>query len=198
MSLRTILDYWFGSIAETPAYFRARNHLWFRSDPEVDATVRAHFIVDWQEGANGKLDSWALSPRGRLALIVLLDQFSRNIFRGTPQAFAQDPAARRLCLEGLEGQVDKQLHPIERIFFYLPLEHAEDLELQQKSISVFSELAENAPPTLKDAFTENLDYALRHHEIIATFGRFPHRNAILKRVSTPEEEAFLKLPGSSF
>ncbi len=135
----------------------------------------------------GGLEQWRSTPLAALALVVVLDQFSRNMFRGTPRAFAGDPAALAAATVALERGFDRLLSPAERIFMYLPFEHAEDLAAQHRSLALFEALDPN-----------DLEYARRHHEIIARFGRFPHRNAVLGRESTPEEIEFLKGPGSSF
>jgi uncharacterized protein (DUF924 family) len=131
-------------------------------------------------------------------LIILVDQFPRNIFRGTPEAFAFDSTAQELTLEGLNLGHDQALFPIERVFFYLPLEHAEIVKIQELSVAKFNQLASEAPITLKANFESSADYAVRHYVIIEKFGRFPHRNAILERDSTLEEIEFLKGPNSSF
>ena len=140
-----------------------------------------------------------ISPAVRLALILLLDQLPRNIHRGTPAAFAQDPLARDLCLKGLSIGADKSLSPLERVFFYLPLEHAESREQQARSVALFEALAaEQAGTPAQATFAGFADFARRHQVIIERFGRFPHRNDILGRTSTPEEAAFLQQPGSGF
>jgi len=131
-------------------------------------------------------------------LILLLDQLPRAIHRDTPEAFAQDAAARILVEQGLESGADGLLRPIERLFFYLPLEHSEDLEDQDRSVELFRELAESVPDGQRLAFTNFVDYAQKHRDVVASFGRFPHRNRILGRESTAEEIAFLEQPGSSF
>ena len=151
-----------------------------------------------QAAADGSLDGWRETALGQLALIVLTDQFPRNMYRDTPAAFAFDALARRWCHEGIEAEADRALRPIERVFFYLPLEHSESLADQDLSLSVFRELALEAAPAMRESFDNFASYAVRHHAVIARFGRFPHRNAILGRASTPEEAAFLLTPGSSF
>jgi uncharacterized protein (DUF924 family) len=138
------------------------------------------------------------TSRGRLALILLLDQLPRSIHRGTPEAFAQDAAARQVADSGLAAGADRLLRPIERLFFYLPFEHSEDLADQHRSVRLFRELGESVLESQRDVFSGFLDYAVRHREVIERFGRFPHRNRILGRESTPEELAFLEEPGSSF
>ncbi len=139
----------------------------------------------------GELDHWKQTARGRLALIILLDQFSRNVYRGTAAAFAQDEAALALCTEGIELGQDRELEPCERTFFYMPLEHAEDAEAQALCVRKFREVAADAPAPWRDIFERNVDYANQHKEIVDRFGRFPHRNAVLGRASTPDEDAYL-------
>jgi uncharacterized protein (DUF924 family) len=131
-------------------------------------------------------------------LILLLDQLPRAIHRGTPAAFGQDAKARKLAEQGLESGADKLLRPIECLFFYLPLEHSEVLADQDRSVELFRELAASVPEAYRETFAAFIDYAVRHRNVIAEFGRFPHRNQILGRESTPEEKAFLEQPGSSF
>ena len=146
----------------------------------------------------GDLDDWRLSIDGRLALVLLTDQFPRNIFRDSPAAFHFDALARNLCVEGLATRADRELRPIERVFFYLPLEHSEDLDDQNRCVALFRELAEEVDADLKVTFENFVGFALRHHVIIERFGRFPHRNSVLGRRSTQEEIDFLAQPGSSF
>lgn len=196
---KEILEFWFGPEEELGWDFDpARYELWFGRSAETDRLVTERFGEDAHAAAAGELDDWAATPRGRMALLLLLDQFPRHIHRGRPEAFAQDPKAQALVVEGLALGHDQALSPIERSFFYLPLEHAENRELQARSVELYQALADAAPEAVKDRYLSFLDYAIRHKEIIDRFGRFPHRNAILGRESTEKEEAFLLLPGSSF
>ncbi|HEY0844597.1 MAG TPA: DUF924 family protein [Noviherbaspirillum sp.] len=190
----SIRDFWFGASQDDATVAAEQSSLWWTKHPDTDRRIRERFEPWLQKAAAGELDHWAAMPRGRLALILLTDQFPRNMYRNTPQAFAFDALARRWCMEGLRDGADRQLRPIERVFFYLPLEHAESLEDQERAVSLFRALAEQAGP----GFDGYLNYAIRHRDVIARFGRFPHRNRILGRVSTPEEAAFLTEPGSSF
>ena len=190
-----ILAYWFGDPPRPPA---ESCRLWFAASPATDAEVTARFGDDMRRAAAGRCDAWAATPQGRLALIVLLDQFPRHVHRGTRAAFDFDCEALDVCLDGLAAGDDRHLSMIERVVFYLPLEHVEDLSLQARSVTLYRELLEAARPEHSQAFGLIFDYAVRHRDIIARFGRFPHRNAILGRASTPEEVEFLKQPGSSF
>lgn len=193
-----VLEFWFGACEEDADVIAERSALWFRGGADVDATIRARFSGLHQAAINGQLDDWIVFPRGRLALVILVDQFSRNLFRANAQAFAHDALARTLCAQGLDSNVDRSLRPIERVFLYLPLEHSETLAHQQRSVELFQALHDNASSDTRDVFADYLDYARRHYAIVARFGRFPHRNAALGRSSTAEEIVFLEQPGSSF
>lgn len=193
-----LLDFWFGPLANPEDFNRDRYLMWFQNGRAYDQTIRERFGELWRQAEAGLLDDWAKTPVGRLALILLLDQVSRHIHRGAPLAFAQDQRAQALTLEGMAHGHDAALFPIQRLFFYLPLEHAEDLGLQQQSVAAFTRLRNEAPPALKKDCEGFLDYAIRHQKVIAHFGRFPDLNVILGRDSTPEEWAFLQEPGSSF
>lgn len=194
-----ILSYWFGpGGGDGWTFSEERLQLWFGKSAEVDEEIRARFGGDLDAAIRGELDDWTATPRGRLALLILLDQFSRHVFRGSPKAFAQDPKAQGIVLEGLERGDHRAIRPMERSFFYLPLEHAEDLALQERSVQLFRELADESPQPMRERYLSFLDYAERHEVIIRRFGRFPHRNLVLGRESTEEEEAFLLEPGSSF
>ena len=193
-----LLTFWFGSSTDAAAVAKEKSSLWWSKNPAIDAEIRQRFERLIGRAAAGELHEWQTSPRGRLALILLTDQFPRNIYRDSPDAFAYDPKALSWCLGGIEQALDLKLRPIERVFFYLPLEHAESLECQDRSVEQFRELLDAADAARKDVFKEYFDFAVRHRDIIARFGRFPHRNKILGRPSTSEELVFLNEPGSSF
>jgi uncharacterized protein (DUF924 family) len=164
----------------------------------VDQQIRQRFEGWIVKAANGNLDSWRLTPRGQLALIVLTDQFPRNIYRNSAQAFAYDSLARAWCKNGLADGSHETLRAIERVFFYLPLEHSESLADQDRAIDLYRALLDCVPPQHKPKFEGFLDFAIRHREIIRRFGRFPHRNRMLGRESTAAELIFLSQPSSSF
>lgn len=187
-----ILDFWF------PADQARANQLWWGKQPQLDAEIRDRFGPTLGAARAGLLDAWAEQPRDRLALIITLDQLSRNIHRDHPEAYAGDQQARALTHEGLARGHDRPLRPLERVFFYMPLEHSEFLADQESSVALMRTLAEEAEPDQRELFQGFVDYAIAHRDIVARFGRFPHRNAILGRVSTPEELEFLTQPGSSF
>jgi len=194
-----LLALWFGDEADDVLRATRQAPLWWGKSSEMDALLAKQFGAQAEAAANGELADWADLHHGRLALILLLDQLPRNIHRGTPAAFAQDPLARDLCLKGLSIGADKSLSPLERVFFYLPLEHAESREQQARSVALFEALAaEQAGTPSQATFAGFADFARRHQVIIERFGRFPHRNDILGRTSTPEEAAFLQQPGSGF
>jgi len=175
-----VLDFWF---AEGMA---AR---WFKADEAFDQEVRQLLLPLHEQAAEGRLDHWQESAPGALALVILLDQVPRNMFRGEPRAFATDAQALAVTKRALAKGFDQELRQVERVFLYLPLEHCEDLADQELCVQLTSALDENP---------EWGDYARRHRDVIARFGRFPHRNAVLGRETTPEEAVFLQEPGSSF
>jgi uncharacterized protein (DUF924 family) len=189
-----VLEFWFspGDATELAAPGKPRAE-WFRKDAAFDATIHARFAGLIEAALDGGLRDWDGTSPGALARILLLDQFTRNIFRDAPRAFAGDTLALAAATRMVDGGEDHELPPLQRWFVYLPFEHAEDLGMQGRSVALFAALAE-ATPSLQAA----LDYAIRHRDVIARFGRFPHRNVILDRASTAEELEFLRLPGSRF
>lgn len=197
-SPESILEFWFGESGNDAEVAARQAELWWSKNTEVDARMREHFEPLVIEAGNGSLDHWRSRPEGWLALILLTDQFPRNIFRGTPRSFEFDPTARSLCLDGLQAGMDGPLRLIHRVFFYMPLEHSEDRDDQARSVSLMRSLVDEAPPAQREVFENYVDFALRHQEIIDRFGRFPHRNRILGRPSSSEEVEFLSEPGSSF
>jgi uncharacterized protein (DUF924 family) len=195
-----VLDFWFGPDPLSPAHFSERLHLWFGGDdpPEViaerDALVTSRFKPLMDEAASGALDHWAGSPHRLLALVLLLDQFPRHVYRGRARAYAQDSRALAFTLHALTTGADATLSPAGRLFLYLPLQHAESAAMQEESISAYRRLLADAPEQHKKLFQSVLDFALQHRDVVARFGRFPHRNAALSRRSTPEEAEFLSTP----
>lgn len=185
-----ILDFWFGPPGSAERD-RSRD-IWFASDQGYDAALRDSFLADQQRAAAGEYDSWTATAEGSVALLLLLDQLPRNLYRGTPQAFATDARAREIAGITVPRGFDRDLPPVWRWFVYLPFEHSENMADQERSLALFAALP--ATPEHDEAKS----YAKRHYDVIRRFGRFPHRNAILGRPSTPEEDEFLKEPGSSF
>ncbi|MBX3624925.1 MAG: DUF924 domain-containing protein [Rhizobacter sp.] len=184
-----VLQFWFG---DGPPY--ADRPEWFRKSDAFDREIERRFAPLIENALQDGLSAWVAEPATALARVIVLDQFPRNVFRNTPKAFAGDPLALAAARAMVERGQDAALAPVQRVFVYLPFEHAEDLAAQDTSVQLFGTLAHDAP----EAGTGWLDYAERHHAIVVRFGRFPHRNAILGRPSTPEETAFLSQPGSSF
>jgi uncharacterized protein (DUF924 family) len=196
--IEDILDFWFGELDEHGCASPNQRKLWWQKSAEFDRTIRDLFLNDYEAVVAGDRDRWRSTPRGALATIILLDQFSRNMFRNTPEMFDADPLAREVCCEGLDDGFDEELGFDECVFFYMPLEHSENLEDHERCRHVFTELRDNAPEFLVGDAEHYLDYVRQHRVIIDRFGRYPHRNAILGRASTEEELKFLKEPGSSF
>ena len=184
-----ILEFWFGRPGSAE-YGHSRN-VWFRKDSAFDAEIMARFGVAIETAIAGGFADWS-SPRGALARILLLDQFTRSAFRGTPRAVAGDVRAVEVAGEAIARGDDGALTPLERWFMYLPYEHAESRESQERALALFRRLREQT------GLAEPLVWAEKHAAVIRLFGRFPHRNAVLGRVSTPEEIAFLAAPGSRF
>ena len=197
-SPETLCEFWFGTGQDDLDVIQQRSKLWWSKNPDVDAEIKARFSSYLAKAAIGELERWKQTPLGTLALILLTDQFSRNMYRDTAAAFAYDAIARTLCKQGIKDGIDQSLRPIQRVFFYMPLEHSESLADQEHCLQLFQRLAAESEPRSKDAFERYIDFAVRHQDIIDRFGRFPHRNALLNRVSTPAEIEFLKTPGSSF
>ena len=190
---REILTFWFGEDPDEAPLERAQT--WFRSDSAFDEEVRQRFRKHTEAAGRGLYDNWRDQPESCLAFIILLDQFPRNIYRGTPRAFAFDEMSLSASLDGQSRGFDEELRHVERWFFYMPMQHAEDLAIQRRSVERYRALAEEAPPSLEDALQEAYEYAVEHKEAIERFGRFPHRNDVLGRSSTPEEADYLEAGG---
>lgn len=193
-----VFEYWFGEKESAMSRIEELNRFWFMGGEEIDSEIREKFENLHSRAVSGDLDGWAETPRGRLALIIILDQFSRNLFRDRPEAFANDDRAQAIALEGLHLEMDEQLFSLGKVFFYMPLEHAENMDLQNKSVELFTKLRDDSPEPYREHFENYLDFAIKHREVIEKFGRFPGTNAALGRKSTPEEEAYLKETGSNF
>jgi len=189
--IQDVLDFWFsGSDLDSPTV-DSRMDRWFGSEPELDAEIIERFGDLVQRASTGDLDAWVQNPLGRLALIILLDQFRRNIYRGEPEAFARDNLALKICIEGTMAGDHKQLSAEHRMFFFMPLQHAESLKIQEKSVSIYNALAQSVSGTLQETFATCAQFAELHRDIIAEFGRFPHRNVILGREDSSAETAYL-------
>jgi uncharacterized protein (DUF924 family) len=193
-----IHEFWFGHNPDDAVTAQEKSKLWWSKNQDSDQEMRRQFATDVEATVVHELDEWKNNSRSLLSLILLTDQFPRNIYRAMPKAFQFDPMAQNLCLTGIEQGMEKKLRPIERVFFYLPLEHSESIEHQKLSVQLFTQLYQEVPQAHMDTFRGFLIFALRHRRVIERFGRFPHRNKILNRPSTPEEVDFLLEPGSSF
>ncbi len=189
--IEEILTFWFKEQALSAPQIDRRMDIWFGSDPVFDHEVAGQFGNDVELASTGQLDYWAETPRGRLALIILIDQFRRNIHRGTKKAFSKDLVALKLCVEGAMQKKEQDLAPIEKVFFYMPLQHAESRKVQAKSVEIYRRLAQSVSPTYRETFETILQFAELHKDIIDQFGRFPHRNQLLGRENTPEEDEYL-------
>lgn len=178
--------FWFGA-ADDGAYGQARRE-WFVKNPDFDAEIKQRFEPTMRDAASGALDAMAESPEGAVALVVALDQFPRNVYRRDARAFAQDAKALKIANAALDNGFNEDVMPVMRPFLYLPFEHSETLADQDRAIELFT----------NDGNDSGLEWAIKHRDIIEKFGRFPHRNAVLGRESTPAETRFLSQPGSSF
>lgn len=185
-----LIDTWFAGTLEDSSGIPERMAWWFTADAARDAELTDRFADLVEQCAQGQHYRWLDDPEGRLALILALDQLPRNLFRGTPRAFAHDSYTAALCLAAAQTGQERALKPIQRVFLYMPLQHFEDMQAQEAGVALYQRLADENPgtPALKDGF---LPFARIHRDIIARFGRFPHRNKILDRKSTPEEIDYL-------
>lgn len=203
MNFDTVLNFWFHQLTDQiPIDKRSPPaKLWFNGGNAFDEDIRRKFLSDYHKARAGKCKDWEQTARGRLALILIFDQFSRNMFRRTPQAFETDGFALELAQRSIAEAKDKELMCVERVFLYMPFMHAEGLKVQEDGIRSFESLVEDSKiksPVNTPYFEYNLKFMRQHRDIIAQFGRFPQRNSILQRSSTAEETAFLNRPGSSF
>jgi len=192
-----VLTFWLEDGLQNGWPSRNLGDKWFGGGAALDQTIERDFGDDVRSALAGGLTTWEARPLDRLALVVLLDQFTRNVFRSRPQAFAGDTRAQGLVLDGITRGWDRQLPLAGTVFFYMPLMHAEDLALQDNCVACFKALTADAPPERRQGLQGNVDFAEKHRDIIARFGRFPYRNAALGRTSSTHELAFL-LDGPRF
>jgi uncharacterized protein (DUF924 family) len=193
-----VLEFWFGKDITSADELAARSQLWFVGGDSFDESVRERFEDLPQRALAGGLAGWRGHARTSLALVLVLDQFPRNLHRGEALAFAFDSLAYEVAVGAIEQGFDAELAPLEATFLYLPFEHAEDRGAQERCVSLFRALVARAPAELRSQFESYLSYALRHQEVIDRFGRFPHRNTTLGRESTPEEQVYLESGGDTF
>lgn len=196
--INEILDFWLGMPGED---IKQIAPIWWKVDPDFDNTIRERFLLVHEAGQQNKLQAWCQSPKSCLAYIVLFDQFSRNMFRGTKAAFQYDSLALAATESGIDNKLDRELGLIERLFFYMPLEHSELMVKQDKSLVMFKLLLDEAKEVaspLVDILQQAYAFAIKHFEVIQQFGRFPHRNVMLGRKSTKQELIYLKEFPSGF
>jgi len=191
LRIDAILSFWFMEEQLTAPQIDRRMDIWFGEDEVFDHDCKKEFSDDVARASAGQLNHWAHRPHGRLALILLLDQFRRNIYRNTAAAFEFDKAALKLCVEGAMEKKDKELTPIQKAFFYMPLQHAESRKVQAKAVQIFARLAQAVSPTYRETFETITQFAELHRDIVEQFGRFPHRNKLLNRENTSEEDEYL-------
>ena len=189
--IEAILSFWFKEQELSAPQIDRRMDMWFSEDPVFDHEIEKEFADDVEAACAGNLNHWAAESHGRLALIILIDQFRRNIHRNTAEAFSNDRLALKLCVQGAMEKKDKGLTPIQRVFFYMPLQHAESRKVQAKSLELYNRLAEAVSPTYRETFLTVAQFAELHKDIIDRFGRFPHRNTLLNRENTAEEAEYL-------
>jgi len=190
-----ILDFWFGELDHAGMAAPELHRRWFQAGDEDDEEIRRRFGAAVEAALAGDLDHWAESATGLVALVILLDQFTRNIFRGTPRAFAGDDKALARARAAVNRGADTVMPAIHRVFLYIPYEHAEDLDTQEAGIARFDSLLETGDPSARETLTDFRRYCVAHRDVIARFGRFPHRNRILGRDSTEDELAHLERHG---
>ena len=193
-----ILSFWFGTADEQGRAPGVQVARWWKQDLSFDAEIREGFLADHQAIMDGQREDWLATARGRLAYLIVLDQFSRNMFRDQAGMFASDARALAAALDGISAGADRELSGDLRAFCYLPLMHSEDLAMQDRCVELFAEFRAELSGDMRDHIDGNLDFAIKHRNIVARWQRFPHRNAILGRDSTPAEVEFLSQPGSSF
>jgi len=193
-----ILQFWFGDVDALGRSDIMHSRRWFMKDEAFDSEITDRFADIYADVRAGRREAWLDDPRGRVAYVIVLDQFPRNMFRGTARAFEGDRQALAAAVEGVARHDDIELTVNERSFLYMPYMHSEDIDMQERSVALFQDLAANAPSELHGSMVAAVQYAEKHREIIARYGRFPHRNTVLGRESTPEEVAFIAQPGSGF
>ena len=186
-----VLAFWFKEHELSAPQIDRRMDIWFSEDPVFDHEIEKEFADEVAKASKGQLDHWTSKSHGRLALIILIDQFRRNIYRNTAKAFSKDQLALKLCVQGAMEKADRELTPIQKVFFYMPLQHAESRKVQAKSVELYRRLAETVSPTLRETFMTVAQFAELHKDIIDRFGRFPHRNQLLNRENTLEENEYL-------
>jgi uncharacterized protein (DUF924 family) len=207
MEANTILEFWFGENSSplksteprsAQEIAKQQSKLWWSKNETIDQEIQQRFEPTLKALLTGHYNTWFETPQGRLAAIIVLDQFSRNMYRDSAHAFTQDSLALHWTLQGIRQGDDKKLTSLQRVFFYLPLEHCEQLGMQNLAIEKFEQLLADSPTSFTDLARGFTDYAHQHQQVIVRFGRFPHRNHLLNRHSTEDELEYLAQPGSGF
>ncbi len=193
-----ILTFWFADAVGDPAKAMQRRSFWFQANPAVDESIAKRFSTSVRCAARGEFTAWEQGPRSCLALVILLDQFPRNLYRGKAEAFEHDSRALDVASRGVAAGFLEQLSLVEQRFFVLPYEHSEDVSIQRAGIGLLKQIVDGADPEWKPSARVSLEFARRHLKIVERFGRFPHRNAVLGRSSTPAEQEYLEGGGESF
>ncbi|HHH29762.1 MAG TPA: DUF924 domain-containing protein [Polyangiaceae bacterium] len=196
-TIESVLEFWLGELGADGRASPEMVGRWWRKSDAFDQEIRDRFLSVHAAIANDQLEGWHETPRGRLAYVIVLDQFSRNMFRDTPQMYAEDKRCQRVALEGYDDKGLSELRYHERYFLFMPMMHAEDIELQRRGVELFASLERDFPGNAEGA-RQAMSFMRQHHDIVERFGRFPHRNKILGRETTAEEAEFLSTPGSSF
>jgi len=197
-TIDSVIRYWFGESNLSTDINAEKKRFWWSKNNEVDAEITDRFSELVETVASGELDHWNESESGLLASIICTDQFPRNIYRGQSRSFSYDQIALRFAKQAVAMGFDRKLTLIKRVFIYMPFEHSEEISHQQQAVQLMQSLLDQSAVEEEDMFVGFLNFAKRHHDVIAEFGRFPHRNEILGRESTEEEVEFLQQPGSSF
>jgi uncharacterized protein (DUF924 family) len=196
--VQSILQFWFGGSASARQCSNLKSSLWWSKDEDIDRDITERFAAVTDELLQGKFSEWLNTPEGVLASIICLDQFPRNMYRGNARCYSYDYMALQHANSLVTRDLDQELDPIQRVFAYLPFQHSEKLDNQARSLALYSALVASVSAEDRDLFEGNYRSAVKHHEIVREYGRFPHRNSILGRRSTPRELEFLEKPGSSF
>jgi uncharacterized protein (DUF924 family) len=192
MEREEVLEFWFEAPAADAGALRRKMKRWFAGGAEVDREIRERFATLVERAVGGGCGEWADAPRGRLALVLVLDQLTRTVYRDDRRMVAGDARAQALAVEALEQGLDRTLEPVERNFLLMPLVHAEDLALQERAVAEMERLVADAPAWQRPVLSMGIEQSRKYRDVIARFGRFPHRNAVLGRASTPDEERFLR------
>ena len=193
-----ITGFWLGDSTDSPDAAFGRRDWWYKGGAPVDAEIRARFMGRIEQASRRELVSWQATPDGAFALVLLLDQFTRNVYRNTPDAYCGDAIAFEVVRHAIDAGLDRDLHPVARIWLYHPFHHAEEVEEQDRGLQLLKALVEQAPTDWEPYIQRSITGWTRHRNIVARFGRFPHRNAVLGRVSTDAEKAFLDADGEAF